>query len=171
MKTAGGGAEAPERLVEAYFDGSLSPDGEERLRGWLESDPTHMDEFLEQLEVHVSLWEKLTPVAGEEPAAAPEHASRAAALRTAVARRRPARRPGLPAWVRWGLAPVAAAAALLLAVHLFSLRDRERVRAELCAEIVEVAGSAETIRAAATVPAAGGQRLMPGDGLRTGVGG
>jgi ferric-dicitrate binding protein FerR (iron transport regulator) len=48
----------PEDLVQRYFDGELEGDGERKLAEWLAASPENMSAFVEQLEVHASLWEK-----------------------------------------------------------------------------------------------------------------
>jgi len=48
----------PEDLVQRYFDGELDDRGSEQLSEWLAAAPENMKAFVEQLDVHASLWEK-----------------------------------------------------------------------------------------------------------------
>ena len=48
----------PEEMISAYLDGTLEPEAEDYLREWLSADPSHVEEFLFQLEVHTALQER-----------------------------------------------------------------------------------------------------------------
>ncbi|MBN1675116.1 MAG: FecR domain-containing protein [Kiritimatiellae bacterium] len=46
-------------LLQAYLDGQLPAEGAACLRAWLESAPEHLEEFIQQVDVHAGLWEEL----------------------------------------------------------------------------------------------------------------
>jgi ferric-dicitrate binding protein FerR (iron transport regulator) len=99
-----------ELLIEDYFDGRLSEEGGKELVSWLDRDPANVDVFLLHVDMHASLFEELTevPATGEFRAVRPKKARM----------RRPSR---ILSWV-----PVAAAAAVLLAVGIWIARPVER---------------------------------------------
>jgi ferric-dicitrate binding protein FerR (iron transport regulator) len=93
-----------ELLIENFFDGNLSEEEGRKLVSWLDRDERNVDAFLLHVDLHASLFEELAevPATGEFRA-----------VRRTARRRRPSR---TLAWV-----PVAAAAAVLLAVGIWLL--------------------------------------------------
>jgi ferric-dicitrate binding protein FerR (iron transport regulator) len=93
-----------ELLIENFFDGTLSEEEGRKLVSWLDRDDRNVDAFLLHVDLHASLFEELAeaPATGEFRA-----------VRRTARRRCPSR---TLAWV-----PVAAAAAVLLAVGIWLL--------------------------------------------------
>ena len=115
----------PDELLQAYFEGPLSPEEEAQFNAWLEADPSNWDEFVDQLDVHASLWEECVLSTAAErqlkedsgPSRPPKR--KAVALRAGAAYRRA--RPDRPYLVP----AIAAAGALVFvtALVLFSGGD------------------------------------------------
>jgi ferric-dicitrate binding protein FerR (iron transport regulator) len=131
--------------VEAHFEGTLTDDEAAKLREWLESDPTHMDEFVRQLMVHTSLYEKYAQ-------------EKVSDVRPRVVRRATMRR----------LVPLAAGLVLAFAGLLASrwLPERSGV-------VANVAGTdpgVVIVRGEQEITARNGAVLIRGDRIRTGTG-
>ncbi len=132
-------------IIQAHFEGSLTEDQAAGLREWLASDPGHMDEFVRQLMVHTSLYEKYAQ-------------EKVTGVRPRVTRRSGARR----------LVPLAAGLALAFAGLLASrwLPDGSGV----VARIVEADEETVIVRGEKEIAARAGAAVIRGDRIRTGEG-
>jgi len=98
-------------------------------------------------------------------------AIRAAAQRRRRAssrRRHSARGSRARAWIRYAVVPLAAAAAFLLAVHVYNVRQIRLAHEALCAEIVEVRGETGVVRENGRSDAEPRTRVGPGEKIETG---
>lgn len=152
---------SPERLIEAYLDCTLTPEGEVILRKWLEEDVAHVDEFLQQIDVHASLYEKWTPVFDEELSSPPTSkiARPKPPAKAQLVRHNP--RPTRRTLIGWSLASVAAILVITLSIHLF----KGHIPEDLCAEVVDLAGSVDLRTGSERSPTHVGARIEPGQSV------
>jgi len=162
-------------LIEKHLEGSLPPEETDRLLRLVADDPTvaHLlaretlrAEMLSQVLQHEEARSAADVPRGLDTTAI--RAAAAARRRRASSRRRLSRRQRKArAWLRYGVLPLAAAAAFLAAVHFYNLHQIRMVQEGLCAEIIEVRGEVQVIRGGSPAPAKRGSLVRPGDKLRT----
>ncbi len=154
---------------------------EERIQRPSGDDEEALREYGRQLAMDGLLQEAIsdvrTRVAGAEHAqegpgrAHPSAAGiRAAARKRRTSSRRRKRTSKTRAWLRYGVAPLAAAAAVLLAAHLYNRHTIATAQEELCATVIEVRGAARLVNRDGTAVKRGGT-VRPGGKVATGADG
>jgi len=165
----------PRSLLLQYLDGAL-PDAEtSRVESALCEDPA-LRRLLVEMAVDGSLVKEAFEAQTDKIAAkegSPQQVLSSEAIRAAAAARREkaAERPHLTprqrkrrAVLRYGILPLAAAAAFLAIVHTYNLHQIKQVKYALCAEIIDIRGDVSLDAA----PATAGGEVQPGQEVRTG---
>jgi ferric-dicitrate binding protein FerR (iron transport regulator) len=177
-------------LIEKYLDGSLSGSEAAGIRERIESCPEFAREFFDVLALtgmirsasHPEIdCRSLAQVIERSVGGVREESSFSSRVIRRIERKPPAQRPSRSAgavsrgrsrsaWLRYGLGAVAAAAAVLLAVHLHGARKVRVVEGSLVAEVVSVDGRVERVSGAGAVPLRAGATVRPGQKVLTGAG-
>ena len=163
-----------QELIYKYLDGACSDEELAELRRAIEMHPEYAGALFRAAENQVTLTSVLreaSPETDEHPRVIRPAAIRAAAAarrRRASSRRRiSARRRKARAWLRYGVLPLAAAAAFLFMVHAYNRKTIADTQAALCAEIIEIQGEVRIN----TAQAKARDKVRPGQKLRTSPGG